>query len=56
MLMHNDISRIHSYKNFFKTFELFTLNEVVKIAAIGTSQLKLDRKIFHSAFKKVYKK
>jgi asparagine synthetase B (glutamine-hydrolysing) len=54
--MHNDIPNINGNRRLFKSFEPFTSNEVVKIAAIASSHQKLNRRLFHSSFKRIYKK
>lgn len=54
--MHNDIPNIHGNRRLFRSYEPFTGNRIVKVAAIASQKQKMDKKLFYKAFRSIYQK
>src|SRR5690625_705491 len=55
LTMHSDLSNIHGNRRLFRSYEPFTANKVVKIAATVPQHWKLNRSLFHRMARPLFK-
>lgn len=54
--MNESMANFFVHRRIFRSYEPFLQNEVMKVAASAPQEIKINRRLFHSAFKKSLKK